>query len=165
MTNAAHLWCFPLHHGIPAFHLFIHSHNLPPCFLKPHTLYFQHPFYHSNHTSPPGSLRQEVLQLQLSTKASQKGNSSSILPQLPVQELVELPTVHAVINPKVAYMLKSPCLFPMHWNIFNFLSLIHYLPWLFTFGISEWLPLPQSLSGFAPTLYWFLSEFLHACHT
>lgn len=65
--------CFLLHHGhscitftFPSVHEPVH------CSCSKYTIYFNHPFI----PSCPGSLRQEVLQLQLSTKASLKGNSS-----------------------------------------------------------------------------------------
>lgn len=58
-------------------YLSIDSRVRPPFFLQlVHPLF--HPSIHpSIHTSSPGSLRQEVLQLQLSAKASLKGNSSA----------------------------------------------------------------------------------------
>lgn len=80
-----------------------------------------HPLFHppihpsSAHASSPGSLRQEVLQLQLSAKASLKGNSLTPYlslvshPRL-VQKLLNLSTVHAV-NSAATHMLNSYCWF------------------------------------------------------
>lgn len=96
-------------------HFFIHSYIYPSLVPPIYTPFF-HPSVHpSIHTSSPGSLRQEVLQLQLSAKASLKGNSSD--PRLPdlsfvsdsrlVQKLSKLAAVHAV-NPPVSLVLNSP---------------------------------------------------------
>lgn len=70
-------WSF-LHFTFPFIHASVrHSSS------NPHTLLFHPPIHSSIHTSSPGSLRQEVLQLQLSAKASLKGNSSDPRPLTP----------------------------------------------------------------------------------
>lgn len=77
--------CSFFHFSIfPFIHSFIDASGVPFFLQSTHPLF--HPSCHSFvHTSSPGSLRQEVLQLQLSSKASLKGNSSDPWPQLSVQ--------------------------------------------------------------------------------
>lgn len=76
--------CWHYYPSIYSF-LFMHSCTIsilficPPCPSKksePSFFYFIDPYFSSVHTSHPGSLRQEVLQLQLSAKVPLKGNLS-----------------------------------------------------------------------------------------
>lgn len=98
-------WSFSFIHS--SIHSFISLSTTLPTFCP--TFIFIHLFNFPVQTSPPGSLRQEVLQLQLSAKAL-KGNSSDPWPQLCVL-LKACPealrtTVH-VVNPATTLMSLS----------------------------------------------------------
>lgn len=126
-----------VHHDSPsAFsYLSIHSFMHPSTiFLHSspnlHTLWFHRSMLSYVHTSSTGSLRQEVLQLQLSAKVSLKGNSSDPWPQL-----------HVLLKayPKAPESYYSACskpsshscymffFFHLHWKVLTLLSLIHDL--------------------------------------
>lgn len=115
-------WSFP--------HLSTHS-SVRRSPSNPYSLYFIHPFLPAVHTSSPGSLRQEVLQLQLSTKASVKGNSltpdlSLVSDSRLVQELPNLTTVHAVPQQPLSCYTHRVA-FASVLKSLNSSSLIHYL--------------------------------------
>lgn len=77
IRNLCSLVILLLHHGTPHVRSFIHGPTFQPLpLLCPMT--HSAPCVLSLHTQFPGSLRQEVLQLQLSAKVSLKGNSSDL---------------------------------------------------------------------------------------
>lgn len=144
-----------LHHAhsfiFPFIHSFIHW-----CIRAPFFLQSMHPLFHPSchsfvHTSSPGSLRQEVLQLQLSSKASLKGNSSDPWPQLRVQleacpEALE-PHSSAWCNPSSHCHAQLTVCFnysQLRWKVWTLPSLIspahtvYSIDWLVEFPIASY---------------------------